>query len=1068
MKSFFFFFLSLAFILTGCGGGSSSGSPTSQGNTTPNSVPQLVTAQVIDAPVKGLSYKCGDKEGVTNENGEFTCYDNVEVSFSIGNMSLGAVSKIPTDKKVFPQEILGKTRDKVEDSEVLELARLLQSLDDDGDTTSHINITDVTRLKFATKETFIQTNKEALVDKLVDMGKPIINISEAKEHLVQNVKKYDNTFLDSNLQKALLSGDASYVTESELQNELIKQLEDRKNYVKAVFDYIYVDGMVSTTFPERSAYFKSFYDKNYPIHINFNSDKKQMTVSSWLGEDENGTRYGVFGTNVFINLADAQVNMKMKNSTLRVISWILDQPLDSDILTKPLKFAVQSNYTKSDIESFLTSNGLTSKWSVVVADKTMVENGNYDIYVSDLGYDSKSDSRIAKAMSLKKPVITFNRWYEVSDENLAPFGLKWDWYNSGTVDNFSSIEPLLAIIFPEMATVKNLKDNTLNFDYTATSCPTSVGKTTCDNTLTINKNDNTTLGQSFMYGATNLKTQLASFDEKGENLFGTTHTNEILKLAILLGDKYRENIKYPMNKSTTNQQTFYKALFADHVINYSRPNNPLQPDLGDFDLQPTHNGEALVSQEKSFLPTNYDEWTSSGFYALPSKTMTITRTDTSNNEVFLKFNILRADSTRLWGTNQYSRPRFLQSNQIKIEKGKSYKLSTPHGGGIYVYSKAVESDAVAFSLKFENVAQHPFLEAFDEASINAFSSKLDTSTINWVDIKTPFVEIHSLTSKIKEALSSYPTVKAYLDDVKMYLIDNNLNLAGFVGDGLFLNSSVASFCDEKTLDCTNALIHKKPKVQHINSDHKAACGSGCSGNPFDVSWAVEARGWGDNHEFGHNLQVKRMKIYDGKSTEVSNNIHPLYTNWKYLSNNNIESHILIEKRPPHQEAYKILQDAIKLSTSATEAHPMWSEGGTYDKAGERLSFYMQLVYAHENWDIYTKLYLMNRIFEDGIKTDAKWTAVKSKLGFGTYNLTEANAINGNDFMCVALSYMSGKSHVDYFTAWGILVSDKAKAQIQSYGLSNAPMPVVFYAVPNNILTKTLRMTTKPLDGTSSY
>ncbi|MCP4757313.1 MAG: hypothetical protein GY866_41150 [Proteobacteria bacterium] len=150
---------------------------------------------------------------------------------------------------------------------------------------------------------------------------------------------------------------------------------------------------------------------------------------------------------------------------------------------------------------------------------------------------------------------------------------------------------------------------------------------------------------------------------------------------------------------------------------------------------------------------------------------------------------------------------------------------------------------------------------------------------------------------------------------------------------------------------------------------------------------------------------------------------------------------------------------------------MTAETGTYDKAFERLAFYIQLVYVNNSWDIFTKLYIMERLFANAIKDDATWTANKDNLGFSTYTLADADAIDGNDFMYVALSYISDMDHADYFEAWGVAVSDAAKAQVTGNTPSGS-IPKVFYYVEGNKVFSTLpsadNANERALDGVTAY
>ena len=75
----------------------------------------------------------------------------------------------------------------------------------------------------------------------------------------------------------------------------------------------------------------------------------------------------------------------------------------------------------------------------------------------------------------------------------------------------------------------------------------------------------------------------------------------------------------------------------------------------------------------------------------------------------------------------------------------------------------------------------------------------------------------------------------------------------------------------------------------------AQCGSGCSGNPFDMDWTITPLGWGEAHELGHNMQIGLLQIgwvpvtsnadkwssYQSRAGENSNNIFPFHNKWRY-------------------------------------------------------------------------------------------------------------------------------------------------------------------------------------------
>ncbi|RUM44480.1 MAG: hypothetical protein DSY46_05575 [Hydrogenimonas sp.] len=112
-------FLSILFI--GCGGSSSSSSTSLD----------TVTGRFIDGPVAGLTYECSSgRQGETNLNGKFTCPQGDQVTFKVGAVTLGTtdVNSTITPYTLYPdnQEV------------AINVAQLLQTLDDDGNLTTFI------------------------------------------------------------------------------------------------------------------------------------------------------------------------------------------------------------------------------------------------------------------------------------------------------------------------------------------------------------------------------------------------------------------------------------------------------------------------------------------------------------------------------------------------------------------------------------------------------------------------------------------------------------------------------------------------------------------------------------------------------------------------------------------------------------------------------------------------------------------------------------------------------------------------------------------------------------------
>ncbi len=130
----------------------------------------------IDSPVSGVNYKCGVESGVTSSSGEFYYELGKECLFSIGDFSF---------RKVKP-ELLKKPKAKIyEDS--LNIARLLQTLDLDGDTSNGIQISAdegefLNKLK-GLEDSDVKSLHKTLKSNISDYRGKYVELSEAEDHI---------------------------------------------------------------------------------------------------------------------------------------------------------------------------------------------------------------------------------------------------------------------------------------------------------------------------------------------------------------------------------------------------------------------------------------------------------------------------------------------------------------------------------------------------------------------------------------------------------------------------------------------------------------------------------------------------------------------------------------------------------------------------------------------------------------------------------------------------------------------------------------------------------------------
>lgn len=144
-------------ILAGCGGGGGSsgdgGASIAAAPSTPQGDPQapsdpanpddprkpaVQTGHFVDSAVYGMAYAYGDVTSMTDEQGAFEYSGETPVDFSIGDILVGSA---PGNAIVTPVELVPGAEDETHEA-VANIARFLQTLDDDGDPANGIVISD--------------------------------------------------------------------------------------------------------------------------------------------------------------------------------------------------------------------------------------------------------------------------------------------------------------------------------------------------------------------------------------------------------------------------------------------------------------------------------------------------------------------------------------------------------------------------------------------------------------------------------------------------------------------------------------------------------------------------------------------------------------------------------------------------------------------------------------------------------------------------------------------------------------------------------------------------------------
>jgi len=151
-------------------------------NTT--TMPKIGTGYYVDAAVKGVTYECGNQDGVTDSNGTFTFEEGKSCIFTLGNIVL---------RELNPNELEDKMV-VIEDN--INNARLLQTLDNDGDADNGIEITKSVLDAISSSGTsIVPVGDDELgsffqnIEGVEGYNGAMVSIEEAQQHLAQTAKE---------------------------------------------------------------------------------------------------------------------------------------------------------------------------------------------------------------------------------------------------------------------------------------------------------------------------------------------------------------------------------------------------------------------------------------------------------------------------------------------------------------------------------------------------------------------------------------------------------------------------------------------------------------------------------------------------------------------------------------------------------------------------------------------------------------------------------------------------------------------------------------------------------------
>ncbi len=275
-----------------------------------------------------------------------------------------------------------------------------------------------------------------------------------------------------------------------------------------------------------------------------------------------------------------------------------------------------------------------------------------------------------------------------------------------------------------------------------------------------------------------MRMRLRALDTQGLALFAQSgYTLE--KLLVLMGDKYREAVRYPMKKETAGID-FFRAYFSDMAAYINRPYSAIAPSLGNFSGGFAANTATLSRMINTTPPKTDQRDLMTGLYVMPGRTVTLTRSDASNSAITVGINMLR-DTTRLYnsanGDDGYNRPTMLASPRMPLVAGQHVTLTSPFGGPLFLFI-GPDASATPVKVQIDGVITHPILrDGMNPTEIAAFKAELASTSTNWVGVSSEFLTIHSKRDYFKETLADYGSdVSKLFSDLSTYMVKDTYGL----------------------------------------------------------------------------------------------------------------------------------------------------------------------------------------------------------------------------------------------------------------------------------------------------
>ncbi|MDN2482773.1 ImpA family metalloprotease [Vibrio agarivorans] len=533
---------------------------------------------------------------------------------------------------------------------------------------------------------------------------------------------------------------------------------------------------------------------------------------------------------------------------------------------------------------------------------------------------------------------------------------------------------------------------------------------------------------------------------------------EFERLLIELADYYRTQLSFPMDKVTTPRSDFLQAQFSDAIVYHMRNFTTVPSDLGN--ISRTNFDHVSPKVINVSIPYRLG-MRSTGAYALPGTTFSVTRTDSDESiETKVKINTVRRTATRYYNQNGYQRPATVTSSEIPLAVGETIELTSPFGGPIQVVVESQSAnigDEVSF--RFNHVGQHPRYVYGEDSS--AFMSELLKGDYDWVELVTPGFELHSKYNQMLESIAHYDSVEDLAEHTVSYFYELSHQYAGDMNDLIPIRKDLDDWISSNNFEYV-----PRERVTHANID-LAACGSGCSGNPYDTSTKFDPLAKSIHlHEYGHGREKSALRI-DGMNVHASTLLYNNYVqNQHYIKTG-------IEPRCDNLHFEPLFEEMVIANQSDDpfgHMNKIVKKGSAGD--GTTILHHMMLLtnkFSSPNidgWLVVPKIHVMDHMRAKGLASDEAWEKGKYNLGLSLYTRSEASKMSNNDFLLTSISKIANQDFIPVFDMWGVPTSNLARQNVLNQGYGS--FEPEYYRVFTTDYCKTMDFDTVATDGSERY